>query len=685
MSLDKRSLEIVNMLAGYPRLKSKDLEKELGLSRRQIDYSFKKINEWLESLGLLAIRRNKNGNFIIDRQVMTHLSGHIAAPREKSGYYIPTEQERATLLILYIIAKQEELSLAHLYDVLEVSKNTVLSDIRIADKQMQKYQVSISYSRTAGYDIEGEEMQIRKLIIELVSSVLEMYQGEDYMKIFADIDQNDAVQSMKSIEQKLQIHYTDQSFEDLVYILLLNKRRIEQKRLLPFSLSTEYSDLKETKEYSAAAYIIEDLNDYPDQEAVWMTLQFLTANVREAAFDPVDDEELVDAIREMLRLFEKKTYTFIEDPELLASRLFLHLRPAYFRVRYQLTLDAFMYGQVVGQYENYSLLYELISEIIYPVETLVGEPFPENELILISFFFGAELMQQGVTLENKLKAIVVCSNGITISKIMKLSLKKLFPNFRFLSSLSIRQYKEFEKEFDIVFSTVPLVSPKPVFLVKPLMNEMEKYSLKKQVFHELGLNKEEELSIKKMMQVINRYSIIVDEKMLVESLRELINPSMEIEMGKESDSKLPGLWEYFSADSIQFFEEISDWKEAIRQACIPLMKEKKITEDYVEALINENDRALTYNFLGENMAIPHASAESGVLSDGFAMLILKKPVSFKNKQNIRIVIPLAIQNQTLHLKAITQLADMAEDKEVMKQILLATTSSEVLGMIGNYR
>ena len=81
------------------------------------------------------------------------------------------------------------------------------------------------------------------------------------------------------------------------------------------------------------------------------------------------------------------------------------------------------------------------------------------------------------------------------------------------------------------------------------------------------------------------------------------------------------------------------------------------------------------------MAIPHSSVEKGVLSDGFALLLLKEPVRFRNQKQIRIIAPLAILNQTVHLKAIIQLNQLAEDEKAIRNMLEAqepTTIREII-------
>jgi transcriptional antiterminator len=66
MMASKRELQIVSEIIHNPDIKSGDIEKKLLLTKRQINYSIKKINDELSQQGKSQITRNRNGTFTID-------------------------------------------------------------------------------------------------------------------------------------------------------------------------------------------------------------------------------------------------------------------------------------------------------------------------------------------------------------------------------------------------------------------------------------------------------------------------------------------------------------------------------------------------------------------------------------------------------------------------------------------
>lgn len=670
MFLDKRSLEIIKILLKYPHLKSKDLEEKLSLSRRQITYSIEKANGWLESNGLPVIQRNNAGTFLLNQKVQNYFAEQMQGTCwESETDYIPTEQERSLMIVLYMIDTSEEVSLAHLMDLLKVSKNTALSDVKLAMKYIEPFKLSITYSRMRGYCISGEEIAARKLIRKLVMDILEMYHGSDFMDELLGERREETFGLVREMEQLLNIKYTDQSLEVLSYVIAFNLSRAQNNHHLSKKSIARHTDIQDTREYGTAQQILEAHLSLPDLERNWIILQFLMANIQQSEIHGFEEIQLKEAVEQVISLFEDKVFIKVSDRRILTERLFMHLRPAYYRSRYHLNLEVDSYAAFIRGDDNLLILFNIIQEIIYPIEESLQVRFPQNELALLTFLFGTELVNQGISLKNKTIAVVVCANGLTISRLLKHTLKDLFPDFVFTETLSSREFSNYTSRYDIAFTSVPLATEKLSFLVDPLMSDNEKIGLKRQVYQKLGLYDDE--AVQRIMEVVKRYTEVTDEESLEQALHQVVLSNKSETKSIPDQNALPDLNSYFPQDAIQMIDSAEDWKEALALACSPLLKRGIITENYIDALIAENDTEESYSFLGDCMAIPHSSVEKGVLSDGFALLILKKPVQFRNRKQIRIITPLAILNQSVHLKAIIQLNQLAEDEVAISSMLAA--------------
>lgn len=106
----------------------------------------------------------------------------------------------------------------------------------------------------------------------------------------------------------------------------------------------------------------------------------------------------------------------------------------------------------------------------------MGKKFPKSEVFYILIIIGGWLRKENHIIEPDriMKAVVVCSNGISVSNYLYMTLKGMFKNIIFLDCISQRDFKKYNKDFDIVFSSCFLETDKKLYVVNPMMNELEK-------------------------------------------------------------------------------------------------------------------------------------------------------------------------------------------------------------------
>lgn len=473
MQLDSRSRSLFEELMSNPSTTSKGLEKKYGVTRRQLGYSFEKINDWLQAKNLPIIERTRQGYFIVDHSIISNYSSEkIVASSEMN---IISETQRVYTIILMLLSKQEELSLLHFTSELDVSKNTVLSDLNEARKLVNDYDLVIRYSRRDGYLLEGEEFTIRRLLINIIYKVLEMPNGKVRILELANVkvaELEDLKNRLEKIENKLSLKFTDEKVETLPFTLLLVLRRVKTS-VMQKSFSIQYEELSGTKEYQATEEILFDLEEIPMQERLFITLHLLTANVYWSETVVEEDfPNLVQVLEEMLRLFEKSTAIYLQNRKQLLNKMLLHMKPAYYRIKYQLTeVNEFGYTLIQSRYKE---LHHLVSQSTKPLADLIGRDIPENETAYLTMLIGGWLRKQGDSLQEKVKVIVVCPKGVSVSRLMFGELRELFPEFIFLDSLSVREFYDYDLEYDIVFSPMFLETEKNYFSPAHFLNEKKR-------------------------------------------------------------------------------------------------------------------------------------------------------------------------------------------------------------------
>ncbi|MFW3578230.1 BglG family transcription antiterminator [Vagococcus fluvialis] len=566
MHLDARSLSILKQAYMEPQLSTTQIAEKNKLTKRQVEYSLQKINSWLESLNLKKITKNKKGHFLFDPK----LGEYLNLPSSNNNIYILDEEERIIVTIIYLILKKEDISLEHIADKTEVSRNTASRDLREVEKFLEYFNLKVTYSRKIGFSIEGKEIYIRRLILNIISKFMEI---PIYDEIFEEVTPKillSVQEKVNQLEKELKIHYTDQSYSELpLQIILNNTRKNNQHKLDALLFDTSIENLRNLEEYKVVGEIFEMDNEENDNEQLWLTVQILTSNVRHANPKSKLIKNLDISINETLNLFEQTSFIKFVDREDLHRKLLIHMYPAYFRM---------LFGtNSIGDFEKEHLrineeLTQITKKAVKPIENLLGKEMPDNELFYISILFGGELMKQGVVLNKKLKAVVVCVNGVSISKLLKYSLSSMFPEILIVDSLSVREFYEYKKDYDIVFSTSNLETEKDLFIVSPIMSNTEKDFLRQRVNYQVSdsiidINQSEQLN--QIMKIVKEHVSPLDEQALEAEIAHILKGNNNIVDESHLDA-LPELSDYLNVNDIKIYDGSLEYAEAIKIGCVKI-------------------------------------------------------------------------------------------------------------------
>jgi PTS system ascorbate-specific IIA component len=121
-------------------------------------------------------------------------------------------------------------------------------------------------------------------------------------------------------------------------------------------------------------------------------------------------------------------------------------------------------------------------------------------------------------------------------------------------------------------------------------------------------------------------------------------------------------------NNIQVTETCKDWKEAIKLASKPLLKENKISTIYVNNMIESVKQNGPYMVLTDYFALMHARPGVGVNQMGMSLLIVKKPVDLEGKP-VKIFLVMAAVDNTSHLSSLQKIMKIFMDDKAYQTIL----------------
>lgn len=668
--MNKRNLTILTEIIRHPDLKIKSsvLEKELGLTRRQLSYSLKQINYELTNDSYNAIARTQSGTLIARKDMLEFLTNQS---QKISGHYIyHDEKQRFLMIILYILTSDTELSLTHIYDFLEVSKTTTANDLKNVKSFLTRNKLSLKYNRQDGYFIQGNELKQRFLINKLTSSLMRYTDSKSLISRLSKISVDEIIHFIRQVEEKIGVIYSDEAFNYLIYTSLMNIARNQSGKIK--NSNYFFNQISDTREYKIISELV-----YPDwisckSDIEWLSIIFLSANtIRGDFFLP--DASIVHAVESMISSFEQQTLVEIADRQSFEKRLLAHLRPAIYRVKYGLHLNDIGITKIMNNEPRQKILVSTIRKIILPLEQLVGKKFPENEINLIAFYFGSDLENKQSSIFIKERAAVVCANGVIAAKLMFENLVHLFPEITFLSATSVREFEAFSKDYDLVFTTVPLHTNARQYIIHPVMQSETAIQLRYRVLNDLGMTNAE-VTVNSLMKIIKKHSNSIDTEGLESDLCQwLSSKPIKTDVVKQ----LPNLLSYIQPNFVQLTDKSLDWRQAICLATEPLLKEKIVTNQYLKSILQNTESENNYSFLGSKLAIPHTTPNNGIIGDGFGFLVLKKPVIFPTGENISVIVPIAVKDTTKHLKAIKQLTNLASSVGLINRIVSTSNTKTI--------
>ncbi|WP_424618402.1 BglG family transcription antiterminator [Abiotrophia defectiva] len=653
-----------------------ELENLSNSSRRTILSDILKINEALSHLLLPNIRIE---NDLI--RVPTISSGELLGHVDISSRSYIFQHERLDMIVLYLLLYPDYISNYHLQDLLRMSKNSVVADLKDIRELLKNQSISLQYTRSEGYYLEGTGSQLRQLLERTIEKLMRLESGRfilDYVLKECRIATKDAAifSQIRMLSEKYQLTFIFENVKIVSLVMaVLNEIEIEGDYQVK---QEDYRNIKAT----ALLKLVEELEEeYPKLTKERDYILSRLAGCLQGNLDLNPDPTVVQIMDEIIK--QVKANTGLEFPMGISFRknLYAHLYPSYYRLLFNISLHNPLTHQIKREYSS---LYELIRRSLKPLEEMTRKPLSSDEIAYFTIHFGGYLQSQVKRREAKdLRAMIVCPNGVSTSLMLQSELEKIFPRMEF-QSISRSHFKTVDNmerdDIQVIFSTTHLESQDKVFLVKPLMTSIEKILLKRRVYEYLHLEKEDVVSIDELMGIVAKYTTIKNEEGLKnELIHYLFAQNNQQLLGGDS------LTDLLKEELIQQVDSVSTWQDAVGLAAQPLLAYGYIEESYIQAMIASINETGPYIVLAPKVAVPHASPDAGVHQLGISLLQVKEPVDFSedddDDKKVQLIFVLAAVDSTAHLRALQELALILDDEEAIDSLIAASDPREILAII----
>lgn len=672
--IGQRSYLLFKEITSNYQITKSEVMRKLGITDRQLHYDLDKLNNTLKNLELPEVSLENN---------LFHVPGVLKEGVLSSGFlanvdssmFIMSEQDRVFAIYLYTFIRKEVVSNYHYQLLLGVSKNTALADVKRVKKLCEEWNLEWVYSRADGYHVLGSEMDKRRLAAYCSDMLTSQPLGKEIVIII-----------LKSWGYENEIVHTKCIVDDFIQeenISLVKSRKNEMITRLTFFRARTLKENLIFKDYEKSILGRQGIYEvgkklaarlFPSgivDESFFVTLQLL---VSLQEMDTVENPTLLELADRIITEFEKVTLLPIENKTFLRKSLYNHLVPAYFRISFGIPLVNPLKERIQ---EDYKDLFEFVRKALSPLAMWTGKTISDEEIGYFTLHFGGHLTKDRRQYREKLRALIICANGISSSMMLKAQLSQMFPDIEFSSTHSLKDMSP--RNYDMIFSTVEVPSTgKPTYVVKSLLSQVEKNYLIQQVTSDFPRMNVKNIPVDRIMEVITKYASIHDEDRLFSELVNLLYLK-NTDKGRFS----PMLSELLTENMIQFTDQDLNWKDAISYASKPLLESGKIEQSYVDAMIHNVEEVGTYIHIGKGIAIPHARPEAGVNHIGMSFLRTTRPVLLLDKQEhaIDIFICIAAIDNEAHLKALSHLTKILADDKKLTLLKGAKYAEEVIHII----
>ena len=691
--MDKDILILMKFLSKKSFITLADLENSLEMTRRQAKYRIQKLNDLLkeEEVPPILVSSSATKDIVVSDDTKRVINSLLKDIDQNDVYYL-SKKERLIYMYLMLFINKAHLTLNDFIDSLQVSRSTVLLDLKELTQTLEELNIHIKNDRKRGYYLVGSEMEIRRFMMK---NVIYTLADEDNNKVF-DIFINDFYLDdfnyskiyISNLAKKHKIRFVENRLIEFIYIFIFLNTRMQNEKYSSDEIVglMDIDAMSYMKEYKFSYELLKKYNT--TENITKADVNYIAAWILGISFGDINEDTkdcvlISDLIGKMMTRFESLSGVHYKNTEEIFIQLYSHFRPAYYRLLFKLPIFNPVCDKVK---EEYPELYQLVEQTMKPFNIIFGEEIPAGEIAYLTMHFSTIYSgKKGVNIAKQKTALVVCSNGIGSSAILYNELTSMFPELHFLSPIDSSKLSDFSEKVDIIFATnylenIPNINI-PIIHVSPVMSIAERYQVMREVYMQLGSGFLKKTNVDVVMDIISKHADIQNRDALY---NELINYFSEIDniSNKDKENELH-LLDMVRENIIRLNIEAENWEEAVRLSYEPLLENGFITQKYIDETVRIMNSVGPYVVITKHTALLHTKPESGALSCAMGIGVLKNPINFGSAEHdpIKYVFSLsAIDNHT-HLCAMAELLELFNDDKFFMFLDTANDSEEVIEYI----
>lgn len=457
--LDRNSYDLLSYLIKLEEPETvMSISKVLNQSRRKVYYHLDKINEALPSEIPKIISYPRIG-ILLSSQQKAACRTLLADLDDYS--YVMSIQERMLLSITYIAIAKDRVTIEKLTQINAVSRNTILNDLNELRQRLsfEPYSIKLQATKSKGYYLDCHPLSKIQYLNKLLHTIYTdsnpnfIAMMRDKLRDFADLssyfsdDISSFIRGELQVSQALlgkKINSQDIRFmvATLPYQLLsyqnLGLSEREQRNLL-----SEFSPIKERKEYEIARHLNENLKrefriKLDEIETSLIAVLLLSYRKdRDMHLESHDYDDMRRVLSYFIDTFELDYHVCFKHKQLLLNQLLTHCKALLFRKAYGIVSNNPLTDQIKDKYAD---LFAMTKVCLSILENAWSIKMNDDDIAYITIHIGGELVHSETKPTPPAVLTLVCDEGIGVQKLFMQQCKQYLPHSKIEAVLTSEQF-----------------------------------------------------------------------------------------------------------------------------------------------------------------------------------------------------------------------------------------------------
>ncbi|MGT2948762.1 BglG family transcription antiterminator [Streptococcus devriesei] len=675
--IDQRTRRVIEKLIEKNCISKNTLLSKLSLTSNQLNYAIEKLNAiFIENHK--PVIQIKNDLIFLSSQSSQFSIDFLQNDKIFKNYDLNTAERKRYILFMLYYYVNDFLSVNHFLSSMSISKSTFMNDLKKLEDDLKQKSIKIEYSRKIGYHLVGLESEIRYYVLECILKDLNTQELDFFYRYFVVNEKILCKDNLRlkitKLLKKYGLQLPESRSNELYYSILLNIPRMTAKGLFQYD-EADLALIKELKEYQLSGELLKELN-IENQYAQMFVASLILSSGNGDPHAHFSDQGLIHFVADQcLMRFESIMGIEIDNKKFVYEQLYTHIRPAFYRVLFDLPTVNVLHEKIVQEYYH---IYQITKEVMQFFKPIFGKEIPEQEVSFITLYF-AIILQDYSLKATHYKAVIVCQSGIGSSVILEKELKTLFPAIIFLGPYSVSDLMQLQEEFQLIFTTVSNLQfakfHKPVYKVNPVMTDEERAQLVRDVNGNESLRTRD---LQSLMTIIRSHTKITDEQSLEKELTRFMSQqsSAELPFEVKKVSKTLGLMELLRAENILVQKNKVSWQKSVKHLGDILYQTDCIEHSYTNTIMDHLHQYGPFMVISEGVALLHAKPEDGVKKLGVALSVFQNDLDFLGR-SVSLLFMLAAVDTYQHIGVIENIIKICESESLLRDLKKCRTNLEV--------